>query len=112
MRRITQWKMKLCITAAVLVYAVAAYVGGWGCVIFRITGYPCPGCGMTRALLAVLRMDLTEAFALHPMFWSVPILYFCFLTDGRLFPQKWMNILMYVLLVMGFIFQWLYKISL
>jgi hypothetical protein len=34
-------------------------------------GIPCPGCGLTRATLALLRGDVREALALHPL---VPIL--------------------------------------
>lgn len=31
-------------------------------------GIPCPGCGMTRAFLALLRLDFEEAFYYHPLF--------------------------------------------
>lgn len=42
------------------------------CIIHNITGLPCPGCGMTRAYLALLRGDLAGAFYYHPLFWMVP----------------------------------------
>lgn len=44
-----------------------------GCVFRLMTGIPCPGCGMTRAWLAALRLDFAAAFAYHPLFWAVPI---------------------------------------
>ena len=43
-----------------------------GCPIRHITGIPCPGCGMTRACLAALRLDFGEAFRMHPL-WPLPL---------------------------------------
>ena len=31
-------------------------------------GIPCPGCGMTRAFFALIRLDFEEAFYYHPLF--------------------------------------------
>lgn len=31
------------------------------------TGWPCPGCGTTRAVLRLLHADLTGAFAMNPL---------------------------------------------
>lgn len=36
------------------------------CPLVTITGYPCPGCGMTRAAFCLLHLDFAEAFELHP----------------------------------------------
>ena len=44
-----------------------------GCIFRLMTGIPCPGCGMTRAWLAALRLDFSAAIAYHPLFWAVPI---------------------------------------
>lgn len=38
------------------------------CPIKKLTGFSCPGCGLTRAHLAALRLDFREAFACHPLF--------------------------------------------
>lgn len=36
---------------------------------FRLLfGIPCPGCGMTRAFLCLLRLDIRGAFHYHPLF--------------------------------------------
>ena len=37
------------------------------CVIYRFTGYLCPGCGGTRALMALLRGHVWESFLYHPL---------------------------------------------
>jgi hypothetical protein len=37
-----------------------------GCQFASVTGCPCPGCGLTRATLAIARGDLGAAFALQP----------------------------------------------
>lgn len=36
------------------------------CVIRRVTGRPCPGCGMTRALSALAHGDLRSAWRFNP----------------------------------------------
>ncbi len=33
-----------------------------------VTGYPCLGCGSTRAIRALLRLDVGAALALNPLF--------------------------------------------
>ncbi|WP_308588142.1 DUF2752 domain-containing protein [Merdimmobilis hominis] len=41
--------------------------GDYNCTIRRLTGVPCPGCGMTRAALCLLRLDFAGAWRLQPM---------------------------------------------
>ena len=49
---------------ALFVAWLALYLLDIGCVFRLMTGIPCPGCGMTRAWLAALRLDFSAAFAL------------------------------------------------
>ena len=51
--------------AAVQVVGVAAGVGGWPCPLKGVLGIPCPGCGLTRATVALLRGEFAAAFRLH-----------------------------------------------
>ncbi len=49
--------------------AVAAFGPGVGtvCVIRSFSGVPCPACGMTRAMAAMLDGDFSRAFSIHPL---------------------------------------------
>lgn len=42
---------------------------GITCPIRFLTGISCAGCGMSRAWLSLLRLDLAEALHYHPLFW-------------------------------------------
>jgi uncharacterized protein DUF2752 len=37
------------------------------CPLANLTGWPCPSCGLTRAALALLQGDVSEALSLHPL---------------------------------------------
>ena len=43
-----------------------------GCPIKAVTGFPCPGCGMTRGCLSLLRLDFAGAFRWHPLCFLAP----------------------------------------
>ncbi len=107
MVRIKNPKQKLLITAAVLLFAVLLYLSPISCPFLAVTGVRCFGCGMTRALLSALRLDFAAAFSYHFMFPSVPLLYLCFLKDGKLFKNKTLNIVFYVIIILGFVINWI-----
>jgi hypothetical protein len=53
------------------------------CPVARLTGCPCPGCGLTRATLEILRGNLSLAFALQPFAFLVsPLLASLLLVAG------------------------------
>ena len=37
----------------------------WECPFFKVTGLPCPGCGLTRACLLLLQGDVHGSFRFH-----------------------------------------------
>jgi Protein of unknown function (DUF2752) len=55
----------LTLVAAAQVAAVASGVGGWPCPVKSALGIPCPGCGLTRASLALLKGEFAAAFRTH-----------------------------------------------
>ncbi len=67
------------------------------CVIYRLTGFLCPGCGGTRAFTALLRGHFWESFLYHPLVPYGVGWYVCFMgshTLARFTPvggMKWKN---------------------
>ncbi len=41
------------------------------CAFKRVTGLPCPGCGLTRSWVAAVHGDLADSFAFHRLGWLV-----------------------------------------
>jgi hypothetical protein len=52
------------------------------CPFAAMTGHPCPGCGLTRATLALLHGDVREALHLHPLVFVVSPLVVYFVVGG------------------------------
>lgn len=53
------------------------------CPIYWITGVPCPGCGMTRALVSLLRGDIQGAFFMHPLIFVMPVFLLLFIFGSK-----------------------------
>lgn len=52
------------------------------CPVKFITGYPCPGCGMTRAGFQALQFNFVKAFKFNPLIFIFPfILWICIFNE-------------------------------
>lgn len=74
--------------ALALYYLVVEGLFSAFCPLVIITGFPCPGCGMTRAFLAVLTGDFVRAWRLNPMIYAVILAAFYAAAQRYLFQQK------------------------
>jgi hypothetical protein len=110
MKKITQLRGKLLLTAGYFAVLLILRRLDVQCIFLSWFHIPCPGCGMSRAFAAALRFDFLEAFAYHPMFWSMPILYLYYLIDGGVFRSKKINRAILVSIAVGFAVQWVMKI--
>lgn len=111
MRHITQLRQKLLLTALAAAVVLAVWRFQLPCVYRFLLGVRCPGCGMTRAVMAALRLDFAAAFGYHWMFWSVPVGYLYFLFDGRLLGRKWLDRTVLWLIAIGFFVNWVFNPS-
>ncbi|HEU0175376.1 MAG TPA: DUF2752 domain-containing protein [Blastocatellia bacterium] len=90
------------------------------CVFLRLTGIPCPSCGLTTCFAHAARLNFYEAFVAQPFgliifcltALSVPLsLYLIYsrVPWSRLFYSTKFNRAMYVMIVL-YLLSWLYKI--
>lgn len=71
---------------------IAAFYLTFGCPIRFFTGISCPGCGMSRAVLALLRLDIGLATEMHPLVFLLPVAAAVYLLRRRI-PKKAMTAL-------------------
>lgn len=82
----------------------------WPCIFRTVTGIPCLGCGLSRAWLAALRLDLPAAFSYHPLFWAVPPAGLYVLWGGELFSKAWLNKLFPAVLLGAFLVCYAFRL--
>ena len=91
-----------------LVVLLILFVSKIGCVFRRLTHIPCPTCGMTRAIISIIKLNFPlyfyyNAFAL-PVLFSVAVLFF------SKFFSKLVIVLSIFVLVLNFAY-YLYRLS-
>lgn len=59
-----------------------------GCPIKAFTGISCAGCGMSRALFALIHLKFKEAFYYHPLIFIMPALVPSFFFWEKIPPKK------------------------
>ena len=112
------------VLGVLLLYYIITQILGFGipCVFHLITGLSCPGCGVSRMLIALMHLDLRSAFqanrllfCLLPVF-TVLLVYWTlqYLTGRKpgkqaVLIERWVYIILIVLLVLWGIFRNLYN---
>lgn len=87
------------------------YTADIKCLIKSILGIPCPGCGLTRAWLSVLKGNIGQAFKWHPLFWTVPILLFIIIfLGGRVFKNTRGNRFFWAAMIILFLAVYCYRL--
>lgn len=105
-------KNKICIAIILVIYFTIAYlVMGYyniTCVFLELFGIPCPGCGMTRALVALTRFDFYSAIKYNVVIFFMPYVFIYIFFD---YKHKIHNILLCLIAVVAVV-NWIIKIIL
>ena len=102
-------KINLLLLVVGSAYLIWLRITGMGipCLFHMLTGLYCPGCGMTRALLAISRFDLIGAFRAHWAFViCLPFMFYLYVMICWRYGQKekiiiysWENTMMILMIV-------------
>ncbi len=94
------------VATVVILYMILESMGVT-CPIKFVTGISCAGCGMSRAWLSLLKLDVRGAFFYHPLFFVPPLFVVV------LFLKSKINIKIYKIfmftMIMAFVIVYLYR---
>lgn len=112
MIRYSKMKLILTLISFLIIYFILSELLDVGipCLFYEITGYYCPGCGITRLLFSLLKLDFYQAFRYNPLifiliiitgiYWLVKFILKKFMNISIAIP----NYVYYILLVIVIIF--------
>ena len=78
-----------------------------GCLLNKIFGIECAGCGVTRMFLSILKFDFYQAFRFNPfvfVFLIVSLLYFIYVLVCKLIKKRYFRIGIKTLIVVLVLF--------
>lgn len=101
---------KTILVMVLLILFAYTYFQGIECVYLKYFHVICPGCGMTRAIRALVRLDFVGAFRYHPMVYSLPVVFLYILMDGRVFRRKIFDNTILLLIGSGFVINYVIKL--
>lgn len=99
------WSIRYVILVLAAYFFLAWKVRYSSCPFVMVTGFPCPGCGLSRAGFSLLRGEFLRAWAFHPFIYGIVLLVIVFLVRRYIFHkevkslQKWLVVLIVAMLV-------------
>ena len=98
---------KLLLFGFLLVYFGLAYFVlnrfGITCVFRSFLGIPCPGCGMTRAAIGLLRLDFAGAWCYNPLIFVMPYVFLYLFCDWKAKIHKYILLLIGILALINWV---------
>ena len=69
------------------------------CICVWLTGMPCPGCGLTRAGMAILQLEFVQAWEIHPFIYPIGIYVVVVLLYRYILNKKWKYLNIYGIII-------------
>lgn len=103
-------KRNLLLLTVLLLQGVLAYFGSMECIYLKYFHVICPGCGMTRAINAIMHFQFKKAFYCHPMVYSLPVILLYIVTDGKPIKNRCINNVVLIFIGIGFLINYIIKL--
>ncbi|MBP3201601.1 MAG: DUF2752 domain-containing protein [Lachnospiraceae bacterium] len=94
--------------SVICIMTVVLFIFDIGCPTRYLTGICCPGCGMTRATIHLLKGDINGAIHYHPLVFTLPVIAALFIFKKRINTVVLNSIL--VLIIIAFISVYIIRI--
>lgn len=95
------WMLRYVIVVLITYILIGKYFLYSVCPVVLFTGFPCPGCGMTRAVFAVLRGNFYLAWKLHPFVYVLGGYVIVFAIRRYLLQKEDKSMIKYLLMIAG-----------
>ncbi len=108
---LSKYNIAICLLG---IYALTTHaLGIQNCLIKLCIGYPCPGCGMTRAALALLHLDFPLAFQMNPFIFLLPFVLVLIIFKEKSWAKKilhakWIWISLTGIVLVAYILRFIY----
>lgn len=93
------WMLRYVIFVLITYVLIGKYFLYSICPVVLFTGFPCPGCGMTRAVFAVLRGNFRLAWKLHPFVYVLGGYALVFAVQRYLLQKEVKSMIKYLLII-------------
>jgi hypothetical protein len=74
------------------------------CIFNKVTGYYCPGCGMTRSIHSILRFQFTQAFRYNSLSLVIPFLLVIYYITKYKKKEKIAKLILILMIVLSFFY--------
>ena len=108
--KVSKFKKNLISCGLIVVMVIGMYLLDIKCIFKEFLKIPCPSCGITRAFICVLNFNFKKAFEFNAMFCMTPIIFILILFEGTPIIKKWINVILYLCVIIGFLGNWVYKL--
>ena len=80
------------------------------CFFLMLFHIPCPGCGITRAFISLLKLNIKDAVFYNPCIFLMPLFFLYFWQNGVVFKNKTLNRIILIFSFILFLMRYLLHI--
>lgn len=104
------WNLRVVIFVLDIYFVIVKCFLYSSCPLVLVTGFPCPGCGLSRAAFCLMRGEFLRAWHFHPFIYGILALCVAFCVQRYLRHQKTDGLKKWLLiLLIGMLLYYIYR---